>query len=439
MRREPGTAGARVRAGTVVAWSLYELGATGFAMNILSLHLPLDIAGRVPRGNEKFSVAFGLSMVVVAATAPVLGSLADRHGKRRFLVPFVLAGVAGTALVAVPGPVALTLAIFAAANVAFQSAYVFYNAMLPDVSDASTQGRVSGFGVAAGYLGSLLAMFLALPFVSGSIRARLPAVLVPVVDALSVAAVSPATDVWVRRNAYLPTALLWLGAAVPLLLFARLPRTPSRAGASASPLRDVLRTIRALPGTPSLLWFLVASFLYFDVIHTIQIQMSTYTRFAVGMSDAGTQIFLLTATAVAVVGGLLYGFLCQRVTIRTATLVSFANWVVVFVLALAVRDRTLFYGVGFLAGVGLGGLKVTSRLGLVALVPEERMTEYFGFFTLAGEAASVLGPLVWAATLSLFPDRSPAGYHAGLVVLFVVLLGALGAFLKVRFPDASTA
>ena len=433
----------KARGGTVLAWSLYELGATSFAMNLLSLHLPLDIAGRVPRGSEKFSLAFGLSMAVVALAAPFLGHLADRAGKRRFLIPFVLAGVVLTGLVAAPGPVPRVLVFFALANIAFQCAYVFYNALLPDVSDSSNSGRVSGFGVAAGYVGSLLGMFLVLPFVSGEIRSRLPHLLSSVVDALSVAAVSSnVDDAWVRRNAYLPTALLWLVAAVPLLFFARLPKSsssssssPSRKSpSSSSPFKDVIHTIKSLSKTPALLWFLVSNFLYVDVIHTIQIQMATYSRYAVGLNDGQVQILLLVATAVAVIGGLLYGFLCQRVTIRTATLVALVNWVLVFVLALVVRDPKAFTIVGVLAGIGLGGIKVTGRLGLIALVPQERMTEFFGFFTLAGEAASVLGPFLWAATLALFPDKSAAGYRAGISVLFVVLVFAIGAFLKVRFP-----
>jgi UMF1 family MFS transporter len=411
-------------------------------MNLLSLHLPLDIAGRVPRGSEKFSLAFGLSMAVVAVAAPFLGHLADRAGKRRFLVPFVLAGVAFTALVAAPGPVPRVLVLFALANIAFQCAYVFYNALLPDVSDETDSGRVSGFGVAAGYLGSLLGMFLVLPFVSGEIRAKMPEVLRAICDAMSVAPVSSNVHAaWERRNAYLPTAVLWLGAAVPLLFFARLPRpsSPSKKSLSSSPVRDVLHTIRSLPGTPSLLWFLVSNFLYIDVIHTIQIQMSTYSRYAVGLNDTQVQILLLAATAVAILGGLLYGLLCQRVTIRTATLVALGNWVLVFTLALLVRDPKAFTVVGVLAGIGLGGIKVTGRLGLIALVPKERMTEFFGFFTLAGEAASVLGPFLWAATLTLFPDKSPAGYRAGISVLFVVLVFAIGAFLRVRFPRAQAA
>jgi UMF1 family MFS transporter len=306
------------------------------------------------------------------------------------------------------------------------------------VSDDSNSGRVSGFGVAAGYFGSLFGMFLVLPFVSGEIRARMPSFVSSICDALSVAAVSSnVNDAWVRRNAYLPTALLWLVAAVPLLFFARLPKSPSFSSPSkksSSSFRQVLETIRSLPQTPSLLWFLVSNFLYVDVIHTIQIQMATYSRYAVGLNDGQVQILLLVATAVAVVGGLLYGFLCQRVTIRTATLVALANWVLVFVLALVVRDPKVFTVVGVLAGIGLGGIKVTGRLGLIALVPKERTTEFFGFFTLAGEAASVLGPFLWAATLALFPDKNPAGYRAGIAVLFVVLVFAIGTFLKVRFP-----
>jgi UMF1 family MFS transporter len=475
----------KARGSTILAWSLYELGATSFAMNLLSLHLPLDIAGRVPRGSEKFSLAFGLSMAVVAIAAPFLGHLADRRGKRRFLVPFVLSGVVLTALVAAPGPVPRVLVLFALANVAFQCAYVFYNALLPDVSDPSNSGRVSGFGVAAGYVGSLLGMFLVLPFVSGTIRVGMPSSVSSICDALSVAAVSSNGDSpWVRRNAYLPTALLWLAAAVPLLFFARLPSTggageaarapeigeseekeisenekegadsggaagdpsagtqaqvPSKKSLSASPLRDVLDTVRSLPRTPSLLWFLVSNFLYVDVIHTIQIQMATYSKFAVGLSDGQVQVLLLVATAVAVLGGLLYGYLCQIVTIRTATLIALGNWALVFALALLVRDPTTFTAVGVLAGIGLGGIKVTGRLGLIALVPKERTTEFFGFFTLAGEAASVLGPFLWAATLALFPDRSPTGYRAGVGVLFIVLAFAILTFLKVRFPRRGAA
>lgn len=428
-----GGGAAAPRTGTVVAWSLYELGATAFAMNVLSLHLPLDIATRVPRGNEKFSLVFGLSMAAVALAAPFLGRLADEKGKRAFLLPFVLAGVGATALLALPGPVGRLLFFFAVANVAYQCGYVFYNALLPDVAAPESQGRVAGLGVAAGYFGSLFGMFLVLPFVSEGVRAKLPAFLASAVDALSVKSVA-GVEGFVRVNAYLPTAALWLLAAAPLLFLARLPRV-RRAPSGRSPFADVAATVRSLPRTPAILWFLVSSLLYVDVVHTVQIQISTYSRFAAGLTDGQVQVFLLVCTAVAVLGGFLYGALCQRVTIRTAILVTFVNWLAAFVVALVAHGPGPFWAVGVLAGIGLGGVKVTSKLGLIALVPQERLTEFFGFYTLAGEAASVAGPFLWAATLALFPDRSPAGYRAALAVLLVVLVLSAVTFLKVRFPE----
>ena len=79
-------------------------------------------------------------------------------------------------------------------------------------------------------------MFLVLPFVSGSIRAQMPDAVRAICDAISVAPVSSnVSDAWVRRNAYLPTALLWLAAAVPLLFFARLPKCGFRPRGRARP------------------------------------------------------------------------------------------------------------------------------------------------------------------------------------------------------------
>jgi UMF1 family MFS transporter len=286
--------------------------------------------------------------------------------------------------------------------------------------------------VATGYFGSLFGMFLVLPFVSASVRAKLPAFLASACDALSVKSVAGVGG-FVRVNAYLPTAAVWLLAAVPILFLARLPRAV-RKPSGRSPFADVMATVKSLPATPAILWFLVSNLLYVDVVHTIQIQISTYSKFAAGLSDPEVQVFLLVCTAVAILGGFLYGALCQRVTIRTAILVTFANWLAAFVLALAVRGAHGFWAVGLLAGLGLGGVKVTSKLGLIALVPRERLGEFFGFFTLAGEAASVVGPFLWAATLALFPDRSPAGYRAALAVLLAVLVAAALTFLKVRFP-----
>ena len=272
----------KTRGTTVAALSLYELGATACDEPPPPTSRSTS-PGASPRERE-FSLAFRLSMAVVAISAPFLGHLADRRGKRRFLVPFVLAGVALTALVAAQGPSGAS-SPFSRSPTSRSSAHTFSTTRCCPTCPTRPIRRVSGYGVAAGYIGSLLAMVLVLPFVSleafgrecrpsGNLRRDFGA-----------RRFLRVSDAWVRRNAYLPTALLWLAAAVPLLFFARLPsRRDGEAARGPDPSSSSIRCPR--PSDPCrrlpLSWFLVSNFLYIDVIHTIQIQMSAYSKFAVG-------------------------------------------------------------------------------------------------------------------------------------------------------------
>ena len=343
-----------------------------------------------------------------------------------------------------PGAGGVALPVFALANVAFQCADVFYNAMLPDVARpgrARARLRLRRGGVVCG---SLLAMLVALPVRLWGDPAKLPEAFQVVCDAISVSPVSSkvtlpgsgATHICRRRSC----------GSRPRSLCFSLQDCRSRTEAPAVPLdlpgnsRGLLRFFAACSPRCARCGRRRRSSGFSSPRSSLRCHPHRPDRdvdlleLAVGMTDAGVQLFLLVCTAVVVLGGLLYGVLCQRVTIgpRRSS-------------PLATRPRSSFSRFSY-ATTGsstasassrgwLRRVKVTLRLGLIALVPKERLTEFFGFFTLAGEAASVLGPLLWAGTLALFPDRSPAGYRAGLVVLFVVLAVAIASFRKVRFPE----
>ena len=65
-----------------------------------------------------------------------------------------------------PGMVVWGFVLGVIGNFAYESALVYYNAYLPDLAPPSHQGRVSGWGFAVGYAGSIAALLAALPFVS---------------------------------------------------------------------------------------------------------------------------------------------------------------------------------------------------------------------------------------------------------------------------------
>ena len=61
------------------------------------------------------------------------------------------------------------LAAFVLANFAYQAAQPFYNAMMPELVPVEERGRLSGFGTALGYVGSIVGVLFVMPFFNGTL------------------------------------------------------------------------------------------------------------------------------------------------------------------------------------------------------------------------------------------------------------------------------
>jgi len=225
------------------AWCLYDFGNSAFAVLfpfVFGTYYAHTVVGGA-RGSALWGYAGSLSMLCVALSAPLLGGIADHAGARkRMLLLFTAVGL-GTVLgfdAVGPGTVAAGFVLAIAANFAFEGGIVFYNAYLPLIAPPSHHGRVSAYGFATGYVGSLVAIGVAV------LLAR----------TLGVAWIWPAL------------ALQWGLFALPAFL--RLPADrPTGMGLLASGKRGVKRTLftwREVAGMPDLRRFLLAYFFYMD-------------------------------------------------------------------------------------------------------------------------------------------------------------------------------
>ncbi|MFQ5896066.1 MAG: MFS transporter, partial [Nitrospinota bacterium] len=415
-------------------WALYDFANTIFSLNIVSLYFALWISTDLQGGEYLYPPTFAFSMLAVAAVAPFLGNLADRRGQKPFLLAFTTLCVMATALLAWTRQAGPALIVFALANFSYQVSLVFYNALLPAVSREENRGRVSGLGVALGYAGAIVGMYLVLPFVDPAAYGWLPSPLQGVVDLLSVEALGGAGPV--RVNAFLPTALLFLLFSLPVFFGVHEREGVQKPPVGQGVIREVLQTLRTLPRHRELLKFLVANFLYADVMHTLILVMAIYAERAVGFSTQAGVNLLVAISAVAAIGGSgLFGWLADRRPVKSVMILILSLWVVTLTLAFLVTSPGLFYGVGMLAGAGLGGVWVVARLCLILLAPREKLGEFFGLYGVTGKAASVVGPLLWSATLFLFRAHGPAKYRFGVITLLLLLLAATGLFASVRFPS----
>jgi len=419
-----------------IAWGLYDLANTIFSMNVISLYLPLWIAASFEKGEIWYAVTYSLSMIAVGIASPLTGSLGDRRGHQRLLLISTVIAVLFTALIGLPRSMVAILLAFAAANFGYQLSLVSYNSLLSSVADPQERGRTSGLGVALGYIGSLVGMYLVFPFVDGEAFRRLGPFLQRIVNRLTVEPMTSASEI-VRANAFIPTALLFALFAVPLFLLVRERRGNGDDGQFA--LSDVKATFREIIADRNLRGFYLASFLYMDAVHTVYIVMATYAKFAIGLSDPQILKVLSVAIVTAVVGSFAYGFLTDRLPLKTSVYLVLINWVVALLAVTFATSFMTFLLAAMVCGVGLGGVEVVTRVALLGLIDESQSGKFFGFFNLTGKASSVAGPQIWALILYAATPLGPLRFRLAVGALLILVLASIVVFRSVQFPTRSPA
>jgi UMF1 family MFS transporter len=403
---EASDSGTRISPLAVGSWALYDFANTIFSLNVISTYFPLFILELGYRDAD-YSYPMSVAILIVAVFMPLLGSLSDQAGRRiPWLIGFTMLSISMTALMGLTSNLWVLLGAFVLASIGFQTASVFYDALLPSVSNTVNWGKISGLGVGLGYAGALFGLTVATGIVGeGS-----------------------------NQTAFLPTALLFLLFALPCFLFVRdrRPQQVSRVletrrtswGGSLTKTWETLKSARQVPG---LFVFLVANFFYSDALNTVIVAMSVYSTQVIGFRS--TLTVLGPAIVAAVLGSWLFGLVTDRLTSKQSLNISLTLWVVVFLAAIFITDKIVFqWIIAPLAGVALGSTWTAARTMMVELSPPARLGEFMGIFNLTGKFSAVLGPLVWGTTLLILPPEVHGhfAYKVAIGTLLVVVLIGFG-------------
>jgi MFS transporter, UMF1 family len=393
----------RLLTGRVLAWAMYDLGNTIFSMNVVTLYLALWVVNDLGGSDATWGYVNSASMLLVFFTAPLLGALSDQLGRRLpLLLVSTLVCVVCTSFLG-SGGLTATLVVFFIANYAFQSGLVFYDATLPLVSTPENRGRVGGFGVGLGYVGSFIGVAVGLA----------------TLDSLGYSGI------------FRITALLFLLFALPIFLVVREPgpEAPSRVSVGTVVGR-VGETVRSLGKLPDLRRFLIGRVFYADAANTLIIFMGVYVTNELGFTARAAQILSLSAILGAAVGGLCFGRLVDRIGPKRCLDVVLLLWMAVLAAAVLIAavdlPRDLFWGVGVLVGAALGGTWASDRPYMLLLSPPDRVGEFYGLYSMVGRFAAVVGPALWAFiadTLGLGRPAAVAGLLGMIVIAFLVLRG----------------
>jgi len=443
------------------SWALYDFSNTIFSMNVATLYFSVWLVSDLKSNDLVYAVASAIASALVVLAIPVLGAISDARRRRKpWVVGFTLLSCLGCAAIGMLGqttlpvvgeqvlngstgalPVATTslvwvLAAFIVASFAYQAAQPFYNAMMPELVPVEEQGRLSGLGVAIGYVGSIVGVALVAPFFSGGIPKvwQLPAGLMDTLHSMV-----PFTEHAGRVSTFVPTALLFLLFSLPLFIFCR-DHNPAPRGARLNlpaAFRDVMNTLRDARRHPGALRFIVTSLVYQDAVGTIVTFMTLYAVRAVGF-DRGSEITLfMVLTIPAIFGSYFYGHLVDRIGAKRSLNITLWTWVALLIGMMAVPSQAAFWIVGLAIGLNFGGVNAIERPLMLSLIPDVEAGRYFSLMLLSARVAAIVGPLLWGLTTTGLESSLGTSIAYRAAVLVVALMFVAAILILRGVPDRS--
>ncbi len=425
----------------VLAWSSWDAGAAAFNAVVFtfvfSVYLTDQVGEGAPGGISSSTwLGWGLGVAgfVLAVTAPIMGGQADARGRRKrslaVLTACTVVLMAGMFFVHDSEPYFfLGLVLLASASVLAELSNVPYYAMLRQVSTPETQGRVSGIGWSAGYVGGVVLLLIVYAgFIAGEGDTR--GVLgLPSADGLNI------------RLVVLFAALWFVAFAVPL--FVTVPEVTATAAPAARPVglrgrwRSVRRAYRDLFADLAELWrtdrrtlgFLAASALFRDGLAGVFTFGAVLGVGVYGVSSSDVLMFGVAANIVAAVGAVAGGHVEERVGGKRVIVFSLASMMAVGVALLVSSGPLAFWACGLVLCLFIGPAQASARSLMARLSAPGGEGQMFGLYATSGRAVSFLAPALFGLFSWLFgADR------AGIVGLLLVIGAGLAALLPLRLP-----
>lgn len=382
---------------SLYSWLFFDLANTVYAFVIPGLYFSVWLVSEQGWTDQSLGFATSGAMVIVAILGPWVGARSDgSQGKKPMLLITTLICIVATFLLGT-FDVSISVLFFIVSLIGFNLGSVVYDALLVSVSTPTNRGRISGLGVAFGYVGSLLGFGVATLLQNYGY-----------------------SYVEIFRS----VAVMFLIFSLPAFIFIKEKKVSNEKSTIkiTESISLVIKSWKHSTQYPGLTRFLVGRFFYADAINTlISGLLAVYLVEEVGLSPTDSQNLLGLAIIISIIGGYVFGKAADKYGPRKLTLISLVCWMLslsIAIIATEFDQLWLIYVTGVLGGFNIGGIFAVDRVFMTRLSPEKHLGEFYGLYSTVGRFATIIGPLLWG----LIVNTLGLGRNAALFSLIILLL-----------------
>ena len=346
-----------------LCWILYDVGNSAFTMVSVSLFALFftnltNLANISSVDSDAFwSYAASIVTLIAVLIGPLVGTLSDYKGfKKPMFLIFTLLGVFGCILLGIPMNYIGWLVLFVICKVCYNGALMIYDSMLVDTTSMERTDKISAYGYAFGYIGSLV------PFLIGIAICAFGFTGYEAYDAngqLLTGMDASLACPWGYLICFIINALWWLAFTIPLFktykqnyFVEREKIDGGKAKATFKSIGDSYKRIweifKYAKKHAGIILFLIAFFLYIDGVYSI-IELAIKVAGGFGVGQVDSLIALVAVQVIACPCAIGISYLAKRFGNEKMIFVCILGYLFITIFAIFINDTWMFWVLAILS------------------------------------------------------------------------------------------
>lgn len=388
-------------------WSLYDFANSVIYINFL-LYFSQWLVINGGLSDFWYNAIFAITSIILFISAPTLAAFTDKYGGRKYLLNFstigTLLGYGFATILAYlyPQNIFVIASFFLVGQYFYQLSFVFYNALIDEVSDSEHRSRASGIGQFSNNLGQVIGLIMAIP--------------------LSVSRLQP----------LFPSLVLFILLALPMMIFFRDSKPKERKidiKILVNGEREYFKKMFFFFSTSVAIPVLASLFFFNDAIITISNNYPIYMERVFAVSDTTKNILLMGILFMSAVGGLISGKIADKIGEIKILKYILISWIILIPLIASSKGLISLSVYSILMGSLIGPVWVVTRAYLSKLLKKEELSYGFSFYTLFERFSTLLGPLAWGGVLVGLGTQHTS-YRIAMLSMTVFIMIGLAVLIK---------